>query len=226
AGMLDLAGFEKPLFCLRKALWTKEPSVRIAVGDGGAEDRGTWNETFLWEGKNSEKKRVSVYTNEPEAELFLNNCPLGKKTLRDEDGCRLVWEVPYAEGELRCVTPHASDSLCTPGKAEKLRLTPDRTQCPAEGTQAVTLEIHLEDGQGRAARDEAVSIQVSGDLKLLGIENGRPDDLTPYPENCRQTLCGRAIAYVRAGTCPGKAAVYARTESGLTAEITLDLIKS
>ena len=48
AGLLDLAGNEKPLYMQRKALWTEEPFVRLASQQG--EDRGVWHDRFLYDG--------------------------------------------------------------------------------------------------------------------------------------------------------------------------------
>ena len=56
--------------------------------------------------------------------------------------------------------------------------------------------------------------QTLGDLKILGIENGIPDDLTPYSEHFRRTLQGRAAVYLRAGEEKGGAELHVRTASG------------
>ena len=218
AGMLNLAGFEKPLYYQRKALWTDAPFVKLAVGDGADERLGAWGERFCWAGEPGKMKRVSCYTNQPEAELFLNGRSLGKKALSDEDGCRLTWTVPYEAGELRCVTPEAADRLVTTARAARLVLTPDRGTAKADGMDVIQLEIGLVDAEGFPAADEELHVQVLGDLALLGIENGVPDDLTPYAESHRRTLDGRAIAFLRAGLLPGDAAVHVWTESGLRAE--------
>ena len=69
--VLDLAGYEKPLYYQRRALWTKEPFVRIAVGDGQSERHGVWNEHFRWMGEPGQTKIVSCYTNAKAVELFL-----------------------------------------------------------------------------------------------------------------------------------------------------------
>ena len=58
--------------------------------------------------------------------------------------------------------------------------------------------------------------QLMGDGEIVGIENGRPDDLTPYASRTRSTSGGRAIVYVRTN---GPVTLYARTESGIGAEI-------
>lgn len=224
AGMLDLAGYEKPLYYQRKALWTDAPFLRIAVGDGNAERHGVWNEHFRWEGETGEKKIVSCYTNAKEAELFLNGVSLGKKQLTDADGCRASWEVAYEPGTLRAVAGGAEDTLSTVRPAAAIRLTADSLSLPADGQRAVQVEILLLDENGQPARDEILLCQPVGDIALLGIENGRPDDLTPYAENRRATLDGRAIAYLRAGTCPGKAALHVLAASGLRAECEIGLI--
>lgn len=81
------------------------------------------------------------------------------------------------------------------------------------------MEIALLDGEGRpSTRDEEVFLQLEGDGDLLGLENGRPDDLTPYAEKRRLTLDGRAIAYVRAGRAAGALRLHAFTRSGLRAQ--------
>ena len=226
AGMMNLAGYEKPLYYQRKALWTEAPFVRVAVGDGNAERHGVWDEHFRWEGEAGEKKIVSCYTNAKEVELFLNGVSLGKKQLADDDGCRACWEVEYAPGVLRAVIDGAEDTLCTGKPAAAIQLTADRLSLPADGKSAVQVEILLADENGQPARDETLLCQPVGDMTLLGIENGKPDDLTPYAENRRATLDGRAIAYLRAGTCPGKAALHVRTASGLTAECEIALYGS
>ena len=218
AGMLNLAGYDKPLFWQRKALWTKERFVKLAVGSGESERHGIWDESFRWEGQPGEKKMVSCYTALPEAELFINGRSLGKKAIGPEDGCRASWEVPYEAGELMCRAGECEDRLYTTQAAQRICLVPDKCQAGADGMDVVQVEICLVDKDGRPSADEDVRVQVMGDMRLIGIENGRPDDLTPYTEDHRMTLGGRAIAYVRAGQSGGEARICAFTRSGLTGE--------
>ena len=224
AGMLNLAGYEKPLFYQRKALWTDAPFVRIATGRGDSERHGVWNEHFVWAGEEGETIQVSCYTNAAQVELLLNGASLGVKTLGKNDGCRATWEVPYAPGELRAVVDGAEDVLCSTGKAAKLCLTPDVTCLPKDGQAVAQVEVTLLDEQGRvaAAHDERVYYQLTGDGAILGIENGRPDDLTPYSERFRDTLDGRAIVYLRAGSLPGAITLRAYTRGGLEAACTIN----
>ena len=216
AGALDLRGKEKPLYAQRLALWTKDPVIRIAVGPGEEEhDSGAWGECFRWQGVPGEKKRVSCYTNGGAAELFLNGKSLGKKKLKETDGGRAVWVIPYEEGVLEAGTEGASDLLATPAKACSMKWIRNASQ---PGEDVIQLEAVLLDKDGRPAQDEIIRCQVLGDVEILGMENGLPDDLTPYSEHFRTTGEGTLTVYLRKGKSEGKALVYARTDSGLEAE--------
>ena len=222
AGALDLCGYEKPLYYQRKALWTKAPFIKITVAQGDPR-RGVWGDAFCYTGTPGQNVTVSCYTNGSYAELLLNGVSLGKKTLAPEDGCRVSWEFPYAPGVLTAFTGGASDTLSTPGKANRISLQPDRDTLPATGEETAQIEVSLldENGNFAAADDREVYYQLLGDGEILGIENGKPDDLTPYAARCRSTYRGRAVVYVRAGTLPGALTLYAYTKNGLSAECRL-----
>ena len=57
-------------------------------------------------------------------------------------------------------------------------------------------------------------VQLLGDAELLGLENGKPDDLTPYTSDARETLDGKLVAYVRL-TGKGEVTVAATTSGGV-----------
>lgn len=244
AGILDLAGYEKPDWWHRRAMWddTGKPFVKLAACP--ALIRWEWPgvERFAWckwppmppmprRRRDSEPEeapdprltdpdhplmRVSAYTAAEEAELFLNGRSLGKRSpAKDGDGYRVMWEVPYEDGELKVVVPDAEDVLRTAGDAAKLLLT----EAPERGSIA-QVEVLLTDTDGNPVfADEDVTYQLVGDGEILGIENGRPDDLTPYASRTRSTCAGRAVVYVR--TTRNPVTLYARTKSGIRAELAL-----
>ena len=213
AGMLDLAGFEKPLYDQRRAMWTDVPFARISV----AKKPDAWHARHVWEGEMGEELTVYVATNAPEAELFLNDVSLGKHPAGPDNGWRASWQVPYAPGELRAVVEGAEDMLATSGAPASILLTPDQTSLTFDGQDVVQVEVTLLDAQGRVAimNDEPVYYQVMGDACILGIENGAPDDLTPYAAPYRATQDGRAIVYLRAGMLQGPVKLLAYTRTGL-----------
>lgn len=222
AGALDLCGYEKPLYYQRKALWTDAPFIKIALAQGDPA-RGVWGEAFAYTGEPGSPVTAACYTNGPWAELKLNGVSLGRKERAEADGCRLTWEFPYAPGTLTAETEGACDRLCTPGAAEKIVLCPDKSVLPASGEAVAQIEVSLTDALGNlaAADDREVVYQLLGDGEILGIENGKHDDLTPYAARYRRTYRGRAIVYLRAGTVPGDLILYAYTKEGLSARCTL-----
>ena len=215
-GMLTLAGFEKPLYAQRKALWTTEPTAKLAAGVDG----DVYTDVFGWNFKAGQAVTVACYTNCEQAELFLNRRSLGVKTLAEEDGCRATWQVGYEPGELRAVCMNdsreaATDVLRTCGKPAKLALTP-----LIDGTVA-QVEITLLDDSGTicAAFDETISCKAEGAV-LMGIENGDPQDLTAYTEPWRATYHGQAIVYLRL-TDAGQASLTVASQGGLNETIRL-----
>jgi len=163
---------------------------------------------------------VNCYTNASKVELFLNGRSLGTKEIGDHDGCVASWEIPYQPGELRAVIDGAEDVLSTTGKAETLCLRADVAEMKADGQSIAQVEVTLYDAEGRIAdtHDECIFYQVQGDAEILGIENGKPDDLTPYAETYRATYHGRALVYLRAGRMPDAITLRAYTRTGLKAE--------
>ncbi|MBR3817777.1 MAG: DUF4982 domain-containing protein [Clostridia bacterium] len=216
AGMLDLCGNEKPLYYQRKALWTDETFVKIAVSVGSKDKTSVWTDNFVYSASEGETVSVSCYTNAGKAELFINGKSLGEKTLTDADGCRVTWEFPYESGVLTAKAGDAEDILCTPENAEKISF------CVYKNSgNCIQIEVVILDKNGNiaSAYDKVIYYQLIGDGEILGIENGKPDDLTCYAENYRSTYNGRAIVYVRKNS--EKIRLYAFTKDGLNAEIEL-----
>lgn len=223
AGMLDLCAYEKPLYYRRKAFWTEEPFVKIAVSKCKEEHSSVWSDSFVYSADEGETVTVSCYTNQPEAELFINGKSLGKKSIFDDDGCRISWEIPFEKGELTAVVDGAYDKLSSPEKAEKIILTADRNAVSANGEDVLHIEISLEDINGNLAcgDDKRIYYQLVGDAQIIGIENGKPDDLTCYAEKYRDTYRGRALVYLRTGDMKGEITLYAYTKDGLKSSVTI-----
>lgn len=221
AGLLDLAAFEKPLYALRKALWTDEPFARLSAGTG----ESVWEQAFVWSGTEGQMMTVSCFTNQPEATLTLNGVSLGTRPAGRDNGYRAVWQVPYQAGTLHVEAGAATDTLATPGPAASVVLVPDKTTLTADPRDVAHIELRLLDAAGNlAATDDRVfHVQLLGDAEILGLENGKPDDLTPYSEPFRSTSRGRLLIYLRPGRLPGPVILRVFDRQGLSTQITLTI---
>ncbi len=221
AGMLDICGYEKPLFFRRKAMWSDEPFVKIAVSEGESDKTNVWTDKFIYSADEGAKIQVSCYTNMPECELFLNDVSLGKKKC---ENYKATWEIPFKTGTLNAKVDGAEDSLTTSEKAEKIELIADSTEF-SEENNIIQIGIELKDKNNNPAStdDKIIYYQVLGDAEIIGIENGNPADLTAYREKYRKTFRGKSIVYIRTENTHEKISLYAFTKDGLDAKI--DFIK-
>src|SRR5690606_23479116 len=92
-GVFDICGFEKPAYWFRKAMWSEEPVLYVAVPTtpavnnihelpfwGWPERAAHWNHPVK-----AEKMKVQVYSNCKAVELFLNEKSLGSKVLEPKN---------------------------------------------------------------------------------------------------------------------------------------------
>ena len=226
AGLIDTAGFEKPRFALRKALWTDALCASLAVGQ---KDR-LWEANTLWMGTPGEVKHVLVLTNGERAVLSQNGKQIAKASV--DETCVAAFEVPYAPGTLSvsCTRGHETTSfeLHTPKDAVVLEAAADKKSLPADGQSIWQIEIALKDIDGRiaVADDRPITCQVVGDMQFMGLENGCAHDLTSYASATRPTHHGRAIVFLRAGLIPGKAELHLSAQGLKKTVVTLQTVKA
>ncbi len=185
AGLLDLAGFEKPMYYFRKALWSEKKFAKIFTSVNGGED---WSE--LWSYSGEEDVLVRVYTNEDSAELFLN----GKKIDSKQNCYPFVdFNVKFEEGTLTVKTPNSSDDICTSFVPVKFDV-----KIKNYGGNIKQLEIYLCDKNGKIVSNSSqrVFVEKQGNLSLEGLENGDLSDVTEYSADYRNAKNGRLLAYV------------------------------
>jgi hypothetical protein len=202
AGLLDMAGFPKAEFYLRKSLWTSGPMLYLAAAEvpaAGATPDRRQRGTATWNWPAASQVRVTAYTTNEATELFLNGQSLGRKTGRQPS-----WDVAYAAGELtakgyRNDKAVSETKLHTAGAPAAILLTPDRRTLPAKTHGLAQLEVTVVDAAGRpvpTATDE-ISVALTGPARLLGIENGdlaNHDSPTAPTHRAHQ---GRLLVYVQ-----------------------------
>lgn len=234
AGLIDLAGFKKPEYYYRQSLWAAKPMVYLGVKEiTEREDNGIWshrNVQSTWNWPQGSKLRVECFTNCKEAELFLNGKSLGKVLKDTSKGQIPAWSVDYHSGELS-VKGYNDGKLVstyfikTFGTAAQIKASPDRVIFPKskKGTCQVELQIIDENGNPVYIAENDISVNISGDARLLGLESGSTTSHESYQANHRQALNGKLIAYIQTNGKPGNITVFFKAKGLKQASATLSV---
>ena len=223
AGLLDVAGFEKPGYWRRQSFWSAEPMVHMVTSR--AEHSGEeWARPLAesWNYNPGETIEVRAYTNLEEADLFLNGQRIASGH-RNDDADAIYFNVPFNEGVLSvrargtlttlpgCAQEagqenqqtfyEANDKLCTVLTPSRLLLAP--VSVPAEFVSdpehpVQQLEVSVLDASGAFVHAGAYRIHVKvTDGTLLGLESGDLCDDTDYTSDVRSSCRGHLIVFVR-----------------------------
>jgi beta-galactosidase len=170
-GILDTCGFPKDNFWYYKSWWTAQPVLHLLPH---------WN----WAGKEGQEIDVRALSNCDEVEVFLNGRSLGRQTMKRASS--LKWKVPYAPGTLSAKGFKggqlvAETKIETTGAPAAVQLTPDRTTINADGEDVSVVTIAVADAQGRVVpvADNAVSFELEGPGRIIGVGNGDPSSHEP-----------------------------------------------
>ncbi|MBN1550512.1 DUF4982 domain-containing protein, partial [bacterium] len=235
-GLLDICGFKKPGYWFRRALWTDEPMVHIAVEtDPRARDRDVcsfwawpkvrahWNHST-----EGDTLAVHVYTNVPDVELKLNGESLGSKHWDINHEAFLVWNVPFEMGTLEAVgiLPNGktvTDNVQTAGPACKIGLIADRESIKANRQDVCYIQAFLLDENDILVpfADNEIEFEVRGAGKLNAVGNGNLKKYRPFKTNKTRAFYGQCLAIVQSGDKTGQITVHASGAGLDTGKITI-----
>lgn len=193
-GIVDLAGFPKDRYYLYQSHWRPElPMAHILPH---------WN----WSDRIGQVVPVHVYTSGTEAELFVNGKSWGRRSKREGQDFRLVWDsVVYQPGSVQVVAykngqKWAEDEVQTTGEARKIRLEADRNSLDAGSRELAFVTVRLTDEEGRTVPTACcpLKFEVEGAGELVATDNGDPISFTPFQSTEREAFNGLALAIVRA----------------------------
>lgn len=222
AGFLNLAGTRKPRYFFYQSLWSSLPVLFLSTrvqpeSHEVSQHRFNLGEPH-WNWAHGNKVDVFCLTNADEGELFLNGRSCGIRRLTDSASRFLQWTLDYEPGALSVTARWGAQTrtmaLETTSTPLSIVMTADQTTLRADGQEITELEIHLVDAQGRRVQTHPapVTVSVEGPGRILGLENGDIQDLTPYSSPCRTIHQGRLVAYVRTTTTPGTMTLLARAD--------------
>lgn len=232
AGLLDLAGFRKPEYYYRQSLWAAKPMVFIGVKEASEkQDHGIWSHRSvqpLWNWPQDAQLDVECYTNCEAAELFINGKSLGRQQRDTCKGQIPAWNIGYQPGTLvvkgydkgRIV---AMDTLKTFAAAAKIEAIPDHKIFAAAKRGICQVELRVTDANGVPVytAENDISVEISGDARLLGIESGSTTSHESYQANHRLALRGKLLVYVQTNGKPGDVTLHFRSDRLQPASVVL-----
>ncbi|WP_428334762.1 beta-galactosidase GalA [Novosphingobium sp.] len=193
-GILDLCGFPKAAFSIRRALWRKDVPVLDILPQ--------WNRA----GDEGKPLKVLIATNLDRVQLRLGGRVVGDGKPDPYD--MITFDVPYAPGRLEAIgwkdgAQVARSVVETTGPATALRLILDRPGLLGDGFDAQPVRIEAVDARGRMVPTANIAVTLTiGNGRLIGVGNGDPTSLAPSKGNRVETFNGLAQTIVQtiAGT--------------------------
>jgi len=223
SGVIDLCGFPKDGYYFYQSQWTTKPMIHLSPH---------WN----WKGNEGKVIPVMAYTNCDSVELFVNGRSFGIKALEfprqgnsgawnrydrpqintTTSDLHLIWDVPYEPGTIKAVGRKNNQVVCeeiiqTTGIPASVKLSVDRESINADTRDAAHVKVEILDENGLTIPDanNLVTLMIKGNGKLIGFDNGNPQDHTSMKSNQRKTFNGLALAVIQANDKPGEITVTA-----------------
>jgi len=208
-GLLDLAGFKKPLAYYRESLWSDKPMVYLATMHENKNDF-LYDLNENWSYKSGENVKVACFTNCEKVVLKLNGNVIDELPTIDQNTGGKCWTIPYMKGILS-VTGYnngkevAFYQLKTYEQPETINCQSDVQVLKGRGDIA-QIELTLLDKNGNSVflSDNEIACKISGPAKLLGLENGDMSDMVDHKTNKLRVFHGRMIVYIESTDDKGK----------------------
>lgn len=232
-GIFDLASLPKDRFYLYRSLWNKEDHTLHVLPH--------WN----LEGREGKKVPVYVYTDYPEAELFVNGVSQGRQrkltrteyesstdSLALQKRYRLMWnDVIYQPGEVKVTAydengnPADEKIIKTAGKPHHLVLSSNRISMKADGEDLVYITVQVVDKNGNLVPTDTrkVNFKVSGAGKFRAAANGDPTCTELFHEPDMTLFSGALTAIIQSSEESGKIVFEAYAKGVKPAKIILNV---
>jgi beta-galactosidase len=237
SGIIDLAGNKKPEFFFRQSLWSVKPMVWI-----GTTDRVTNNGPVslwahkrvdpVWNWKTGQPISVNVFTNCDEAELYLNNRSLGIKKMADFQNRTINWEVPFEPGILKAIARTGSRELATfelktTGSPVRLVAKSDVPNLKGDKQDLGHIWITLCDEEGNTvySAENEITCEVTGPVRILGMEDSNPRNIEDYKDNKQKAYHGKMLIYIQSLDKQGKAVIKLSSPGLQGTTVEFDVIK-
>ncbi|MBO4663234.1 MAG: DUF4982 domain-containing protein [Bacteroidaceae bacterium] len=221
-GIVDLAGFPKDVYYLYKAELTHDDVLHLFPHWTWTPDQLPADGMIdLW----------AYYNNADEVELFVNGKSQGTRHKTD-DCLHVVWRVKYEAGEVQAISRKDGkvvkvQTIRTAGAPAQIRLTPDRTELRADGTDLsfVTVEVLDKDGNLCPWADNLVSFDVTGSAFIAGVDNGLQTSLERFADTRRHAFNGKCLVVLQNNGKAGAATLKVTSEGLKEASSVVSFLK-
>lgn len=219
SGLVDFAGFIKPRGYFRESLWGEKPMAYIGTyplrGRGASEDvlsqtEGNRRREFLsmdawqnWNYKDGQTIRVVCYTNTEKARLLLNGTIVGEEKKYDTATGIIHWDIPFKDGELKVEgldkngNVAATNMIKTSGKSFAIKRIHDEYASDKDEIKQIAIQLVDDKGNPVHLAENEITVTVTGNLELLGLEAGNNTDMGNYTDNKQNAYRGRLIGYFK-----------------------------
>lgn len=219
-GAVDLAGLPKDRFYLYRSHWKKDAETLHVLPH------------WTWPGREGEVTPIFVYTNYPEAELFINGKSQGRqrkdRSIKIEDTenedsqkaftrqkrYRLMWmDTKYEPGEVKVVAydeagkAAATQTVRTAGRPHHLELSADRTTISPDGKDISFVTVRVVDKDGNLVPDDGrlLNFKVTGAGSFRAAASGNPASLDAFHLPRHHVFSGQLVALVQSAERAGEA---------------------
>ncbi|WP_338239408.1 glycoside hydrolase family 2 TIM barrel-domain containing protein [Persicobacter diffluens] len=207
AGIISMAEHNRPEYYLRKAYWSDEAVVRLAVENYPNPDITDWHPANVishwnWKWKKGYLSNVFVYSNCDSIVVQQDGQNI-YEAKRSTDQYQIPLKVHYKPGSLTALAYNkgklvGEHQLQTAGRPVDFSLKLNKERLLANSDDLALLFISLEDAEGIIVPDQEhrFQVKVKGSGKLLGLESGDQYCHESYTANTKSTLNGRLTAFI------------------------------
>ncbi len=238
-GIVDLAGFPKDSYYFYQSQWNNKKHTlhilptwneeEIVLDKGKAEVvvysdapliKLFLNNTLVGTAK-AEQKKVGEYTYQQYTTGTGAFVPQ-----KDHKSLYATFNVDYSKGTLRAEAWTAengtqikdTDGRCevkTVDKPTALAATADRLEILADGRDLSYITIDVQDAKGNFVNnaDPQIDVAITGQGRILAVENAMHNDHTPYSSTSRKAMKGKLLVIVQSTDTAGEFTVTATAQN-------------
>ncbi|MCQ2522474.1 MAG: DUF4982 domain-containing protein [Lachnospiraceae bacterium] len=237
-GQIDTAGFPKDAYYIYQSAWTDyrtKPMVHVFP---------------YWDFNEGEIIDISVCTNAPMVELFVNGVSQGREIIeqgKDRDFVKR-YRIPYHKGELKAVCYDEQgavlaeevkrsfgDAVCLQADIEDTAeylygayqsalqkfkcLQKESAIADGEDLKFVVIRALDKDGNPVENAKNRVHVSLSGEGRILGMDNGDSTDFDAYKGVSRRLFSGLLLVVIATTKQAGKVTLLCESEGLQSAEV-------